>query len=307
MLFNRFCFHTKQIVDSIKTGYDKHYEVVSRNTPELCYNLFMHGPVERGINCAQGGVGILNFNIDAVALATVADSFVAIEQRIIIEKRITWDNLFTVLDNNYEDAEDIRLMMKNINRFGAPDSLAEEWALKIRDFFVSTCKDTGTPKYNLPIIPGMFSHGAVIELGSKLKPTPNGRKNSEPISHSNEPDPGFARGLNTFSPSLKANAVAFAQPGYGNSAPLQLDIDTEMIAKEGGIEAIISLIHTHNHMGGTLINLNCLTKKRLLEAHDNPDKYPDLVIRVTGYSAFFASLSKEYRQQVIDRFLSKQG
>jgi len=307
MLFNRFCYHTKQIVDSIKAGYDKHYEVVSKNTPEVCYNLFMHGPVERGLNCAQGGVDIVNFNIDAVALATVADSFAAIEQRIVIEQRITWDHLFTVLNSNYENAEDIRLMMKNINRFGSPDSLAEKWALKIRDFYVSTCKETGTPKYNLPIIPGMFSHGTVKELGSKLKATPNGRKNGEPISHSNEPDPGFARGLDTFSLSLKANAVAAAQPGYGNSAPLQLDIDTEMIAKDGGIEAIVSLLHTHNHMGGTLINLNCLTKKVLLEAHACPDKHPDLVIRVTGYSAFFTSLSKEYRQQIIDRFLSKQG
>ena len=60
-------------------------------------------------------------------------------------------------------------------------------------------------------------------------------------------------------------------------------------------------------MGGTLINLNCLTKERLLKAHENPDKYPDLLVRVTGYSAFFASLSKEYRQQIIDRFLSKAG
>ena len=86
---------------------------------------------------------------------------------------------------------------------------------------------------------------------------------------------------------------------------MQLDIDADMISKEGGIDALVSLIHTHNQMGGTLINLNCLTKKRLLDAHEDPMKYPDLIIRVTGYSAFFASLSKEYRQQVIDRYLFK--
>ena len=306
-LFERFCYHTRKIVDSIKAGYDKHYEVVGRNTPEVCYNLFMHGPVERGLNCSQGGVDILNFNIDAVALATVADSLAAIEQRIVIEQRISWDQLFSVLDSNYENAEPIRLMMKNIPRFGSPGSLAEKWAIRIRDYYVRVCKETGTPKHNLPIIPGMFSHGTVYDLGRKLKATPNGRRSGEPISHSNEPDPGFARGIDTFSPSLKANAVAVAQPGYGNSAPLQLDIDADMVAREEGIEALISLIHTHNHMGGTLINLNCLTRKKLLEAHENPDKHPDLVVRVTGYSAFFTSLSKEYRQQIIDRFLTKQS
>jgi len=265
----------------------------------------MHGPIERGLNCSEGGVDILDLNIDAVALATVADSFAAIEQRVVIEKKLTWGELFQVLDNNYEGAENTRLMMKNIRRFGSPDSLAEGWAVKIRDYYVDYCKKEGTPKHHLPIIPGMFSHGSIIELGAKLPATPNGRKNGQPISHSNEPDPGFALGLNTFSPTLKATAVAHLQPGYGNSAPLHLDIDVDMVNKEGGVEALVSLIHTHNQMGGTLINLNCLTKKKLLQAHADPSSQPDLIVRVTGYSAFFASLSKEYRQQIVDRFLSK--
>lgn len=307
VLFQRFGYHVDQIVDSIKAGYDAHYEVVGKNTPEICYNLFMHGPIERGINCSEGGVDILNFNIDGVALATVADSFAAIEQRVVLEKRLTWDQLFDSLEHNYLHDEDNRLMLKNIHRFGSPDSLAEKWAIRIKDYFVNSCKKTGTPKYNLPILPGLFSHGTIRELGKNLKATPNGRKNGEPISHSNEPDPGFSRGINTFSPSLKATAVAKAQPGYGNSAPLHLDIDRDMLMKEGGVEALAALIHAHNHMGGTLINLNCLTKEKLMQAHENPNSHPDLVVRVTGYSAFFASLSKEYRQQVVDRFLSHAG
>jgi formate C-acetyltransferase len=277
---------------------------MGRNKPELVYNLFMHGPIERGLNCSEGGVDILNFNIDGVALATVADSFAAIEQRILIEKRITWKELYDSLDNNYKGAENIRLMMKNIKRLGSPDSLAKDWAVKIRDYFVQCCKTEGTPRYHLPIIPGMFSHGTILELGAKLPATPNGRRSSEAISHSNEPEPGFAQGLHTFSPTLKANAVAILQPGYGNSAPLHLDIDLDLLKHEGGVDALIALIHSHNQMGGTLINLNCLTKKKLLEAHENPEKHPDLIVRVTGYSAFFASLSKEYRQQIVDRFLT---
>ncbi|MBQ3927833.1 MAG: pyruvate-formate lyase [Clostridia bacterium] len=304
-LFELFCKHVGIIVDSIKIGYDRHYEIMGRDRPEVVYNLFMHGPIERGLNCSEGGVDILNFNIDGIALATCADSFAAIEQRIEQEGRITWDQLFEVLDRNYEGFEDVRLMMKNIKRFGSPDSPAEKWALRIRDCFVDACRHEGTPKHHLTIIPGLFSHGAIGEYGSRLPATPNGRRNFEPISHSNEPDPGFAQGLNTFSPSLKANAVAIAQPGFGNSAPLHLDIDVDMVRKEGGIEALMALIHTHNHRGGTLINLNCLTKEILLEAHADPSTHPDLLVRVTGYSAFFASLSKDYRQQIVDRFLSK--
>ena len=59
-------------------------------------------------------------------------------------------------------------------------------------------------------------------------------------------------------------------------------------------------------MGGTLINLNILSEKVLLEAHEDPSTHPDLVVRVTGYSAFFNTLTKDYRQQVVDRFLSRK-
>ena len=304
-LFELFKKHAQIIVDSIKAGYDRHYEVIGRNRPEVVYNLFMYGPVERGLNCSEGGVDILNFNIDGVALATVADSFGAIEQRIEKENRITWEQLYEALDANYEGYEYIRLMMKNIARFGSPDSPSEKWALRIRDFYVHACKDEGTPKHHLMIIPGLFSHGTVGELGARLPATPNGRRNFEPISHSSEPDPGFAAGVNSFAPTLKATAVAETQPGYGNSAPLHLDIDTDLLEGEGGIDALVNLIKAHDKMGGTLINLNCLNEKTLLEAHENPASHPDLLVRVTGYSAFFASLSKDYRQQIVDRFLAK--
>ncbi len=303
-LWELFKKHLHIMVNCFKEGYDWHYEVVSRNTPEIVDNLFMHGPIERGLNCAQGGVDIMDLNIDGIGLATVADSFAAIEQRVVKEKRLSWEELFRVLETNYEGAEDIRLMLKNISRFGTPDSPAEKWALKIRDTYVSFCKESLTPKHHLMIVPGMFSHGDVYMYGNVTMATPNGRKDKDPISHSSEPDPGFARGLHTFAPSLKANAVAKTQAGYGNSAPLHLDIDTDLLSHGGGVDALVALLHTHNHMNGTLVNLNCLTKQKLLEAHADPSTHPDLVVRVTGYSAFFASLSKEYRQQVVDRFLA---
>ncbi len=303
-LWELFQHHLSIMVNCIKEGYDKHYEVIGRNVPEIVLNLFMYGPIERGLNCANGGVDVLNLNMDGIALATVADSFAAIQQRIVEEKKMTWERLFELLDTDFKDAENERLMLHNIKRFGSPGSIAEDWALKIRDEYVHQVHDTPTPKHHLMTIPGMFSHGDVYMYGKKTPATPNGRHNGDPISHSSEPDPGFARGIDTFSPALKANAVAKTQAGYGNSAPLHLDIDTGLIENEGGVDALVALIHAHEQMDGTLINMNCVSKEKLLKAHEDPSAYPDLVVRVTGYSAFFASLSKEYRQQIVDRFLS---
>ena len=72
------------------------------------------------------------------------------------------------------------------------------------------------------------------------------------------------------------------------------------------MEAVENLILTHNEMGGTLININILSKQKLLEAHEDPNRHPDLVVRVTGFTAYFATLSPKFRQLVVDRFISAQ-
>jgi pyruvate-formate lyase len=73
----------------------------------------------------------------------------------------------------------------------------------------------------------------------------------------------------------------------------------------GGVEAVEAFIRAHDAQRGTLVNINVISKEQILEAHRDPDKYPDLLVRVTGYSAYFRSLSPEYRQQVVDRILAE--
>ncbi|MBN1876914.1 MAG: pyruvate-formate lyase [Anaerolineae bacterium] len=294
-LWERFVHHLRISVDTMKQGLDWHMAHHAQNTIEIVLNLFCHGTLERGLDASAGGVDIYNLTVDGVGLATVADSFAAIEQRVVEEQRLTWEELKFHLDHNYEGAEYVRLMLKTIPRFGTGNARADAWAKRISETYVQLYT-TPTPR-GYRIIPGLFSHGDVVHLGKRLPATPNGRRAHEPISHSSEPDPGFA-------PTAKANAVAAVQPGRGNSAPLQLDIDFKLIEEQGGLDTVAALIMAHNRQGGTLINLNILSKEKILEAHADPGKYPDLVVRVTGYSAYFHSLSAEYRQQVVDRILS---
>jgi pyruvate-formate lyase len=302
-LWRRYVHHLGISVNVMKEGFDIHMAKHGKNRPEIVLNLFCHGTIERGLDVAQGGVDIVNIAVDGVGLATTADSFAAIEQRVVVEKRLTWDELLQNLKCNFEGAERIRLMLRNIRRYGSGDSRADYWAQRIASTYVDLYKSTRTPNgYN--VIPGLFSHGDVRKLGGPLGATPNGRKAGEPIAHSSNPDPGFASD-GSAAPTAKANAVAATQPGWGNSAPLQMDVDNHLLEEVGGIEALEALIKTHNQMGGTLINLNVISKQQILEAHTDPSMYPDLVVRVTGYSAYFHSLSPEYRQQIVDRILSQ--
>jgi formate C-acetyltransferase len=193
-------------------------------------------------------------------------------------------------------------MLKSVPQYGAGGTIADRYAKYISELYTGLMRSTPT-KLGFTVIPGLFSHGDVYGRGRNLGATPNGRYAGAEISHSADPDPGFLPGGGT-APTAKANAVAGVQCGYGNSVPLQVDIDARLAKEMGGIENIKALIRAHNKMGGTLININVVSKEKILEAHADPDKYPDLVVRVTGYSAFFKSLSAEYRQQVVDRWLA---
>ena len=101
-----------------------------------------------------------------------------------------------------------------------------------------------------------------------------------------------------------STGIAGVQPGYGNTAPLQLEFDPQISREDGGVQRVMELIRTHFELGGTLININVLDGEKLLAAHKNPDLYPDLVVRVTGFTAYFATLSPEFRQLIVDRFLN---
>ena len=71
------------------------------------------------------------------------------------------------------------------------------------------------------------------------------------------------------------------------------------------MQIVSDLIRGHFDRGGTLININVLDGEKLMRANENPDLYPDLVVRVTGFTAYFASLSPRFRQLVVDRFLKQ--
>jgi len=91
----------------------------------------------------------------------------------------------------------------------------------------------------------------------------------------------------------------------GNTAPMQLELDPGLSKDEGGIEKVAALIKSHFRLGGTLFNINVIDAEKVLEAHRDPTKYPDLIVRVTGFTAYFAALSPEFRQLVVDRIIAE--
>ena len=306
-LWRRFEHHMYQAVDAMAESLDFHLKHVGDMFPELMLDLLCYGPVEKGYDAADGfhrGVEYYNLCIDGCALATVADSLAALELHVEEKGELTWQELLGHLDANWEgtDGERARLLMRRTPRYGYGGTPADQYAVRISELFTHAVKRQPTPA-GFNMIPGIFSWANTIGLGQILGATPNGRFATAPISHGSNPDPGFRK---DGAPTALATAIAEVQPGYGNTAPMQIELDPTTSAQdEEAVDRIADLIRTHFDLGGTQINFNILDREKVLEAHEDPSKYPDLIVRVTGFSAYFASLSREFRQLVVDRIISE--
>jgi len=302
-LWRRFEAHLRCAVDTVAQGIDIHLGHMHEVFPELVLDLFCHGPVEKGLDVTDGGVEFYNITVDGASLATAADSFAALEQRVEREGRLTWQAMMAHLEANWAGAggERARLLMRNIARFGSGGSLADDYALRISRAFTELVTEKPTPD-GFKMVPGLFSWAKVVAFGKRLGATPNGRRAGEPVSHGPNPDPGFNAGR-PGTPTQLATAVAQVQPGYGNTAPLQLDLDPGLACSPETLDKVEALLRTYFDLGGTLVNINVVDKDTILKAQEDPEAYPDLLVRVTGFSAYFASLSDELRQVVVDRIV----
>lgn len=79
--------------------------------------------------------------------------------------------------------------------------------------------------------------------------------------------------------------------------------DPGMARGEEAVDKICDDILTLFDQGGTLLNINIINAQQILAANETPDLFPDLVVRVTGFTAYFCLLTPEFRKLVVDRIL----
>ena len=301
-LFDLFKVHLAKAAEVTAKGINLHLDHQWEVTPELIMNLMMKGSIEKGLDASQCAE-LFTVGVDGAGLAVAADSFGALEQRIEKEGILSWDEVYSALDADYEGTPHarVRAVLSSAGKYCSGESLADNWAVTLTDAWVKCIENESSrmPK-GRKLVPGWFSWARTIEYGNAVGATPNGRKKGEPISHGANPNPGFRR---DGAVTAQSNGIASVQCGYGNTAPLQLEFDPCVADIEDGVQIVSDLIRGHFARGGTLININVLDGEKLMRANENPDLYPDLVVRVTGFTAYFASLSPRFRQLVVDRFL----
>ena len=303
-LHRLYLMHLERAVKATAAGIRFHLDHQDQNEPELILNLLSHGPIEKGCDVTKGAT-YFNMCMDGCAIATVADSFAAVEQRVVREKRLTFAELDRHLKADFAgvEGEYVRQMLLHSERYGGGDTTGDAWARRISREYSELVRAENQNYPGLNFIPGWFSWSHTAFFGRNVGATPNGRKAGEAISHGANPHPGFRR---DGAVTAMANSIAAIQPGYGNTAPVQLELDPAVAQTPEALDKLVSMIRTILLTGNTLLNINLIDGDKVLAAHRDPSLFPDLVVRVTGFTAYFSMLSPAFRQLVVDRIIDRR-
>lgn len=223
----------------------------------------------------------------------VVDSLMAIKQLVFETKKYTLDEFLNAVRNNWKDNENMRIDAIHCNGWGDGSAASCELASRLQNDLFDMCgRLTGT--YGGRVLMGHFGYTELRFWGEKTLATPDGRYNGDYLAQGLTPSrlkkiPFATDVINSISALDKTTMAG----GCVVNIILPSDrIDTDIC--EGFIRTVAD-----SSVGS--LQLNCTTKEQLLDAQKHPEKYPDLIVRVCGFSARFTALSPEWQQEVLTR------
>jgi len=151
---------------------------------------------------------------------------------------------------------------------------------------------------NGPYVPGFYSSTSHVAFGQKTGALPSGRKAGQPFAASL----GAANGCDRRGPTALLNSVAHLDSSLAaNGYAVNLRFDPQTLSGNKGRDLLSALVGGFFASGGMELQVNVLDPLQLEDARAHPGKYPELVVRVAGYCAYFDDLPDVVKQEIIAR------
>ena len=225
-------------------------------------------------------------------LPNIVDSLLAIKTLVWDSKKYTLSQVLTAVRAGWEGYEDMRNEALQCHGWGDGSDESCELANRFNNDLYAICQDcVGT--YGGKVHMGHLTYTEIRYWGEAILATPDGRKSGE----------YFSQGL---TPSrLKkipcVNDVINSMSKLDPSTMAANSVINIILPSETSVERCEWFLRAISQTAVQSLQLNCVSKEDLLDAQKNPEKYPHLIVRVTGFSAKFTSLSKEWQDEVISR------
>ena len=278
-----------QVVDRI------HAEIL----PSPFLSLVIDDCIECGVDVTAGGAHYNFSGVQGVQVANVADSLAAVRQAVFEEKWLAAGELLTALRNDFKGREPLRQRLLNrVPKFGNDDDRVDSLAAKWADRYSELVAQYPTVRGGV-CQPGFYTVSAHMPMGANVGATPDGRHASEPLA-----DGGLSpsAGRDRKGPTAVLNSVGKIDLRLAsNGTLLNMKFLPSLFDGQGALEKFVMLLRTFCRLKIPHVQFNVVSAATLRQAQANPDKYRHLVVRVAGYSAYFAELDTELQNEIISR------
>lgn len=277
-------------------------------TPYL--SSIVRGCIEKGLDIRNGGPELRFVTIEGVGFATTVDSLLAIKKLVYEDKKYTISQIKDALQNNYEgkDYEIMHTYLKNkAPKYGNDMDDADELARMIMETWTEECWKYKTVT-NYQYRPGMLSwnYWAGADAGNTIA-TPNGRYKGTFLSNAICP----TNGADVKGPTAVTNSVGKAIGGKNesgeyisylpNGASHTITFNPSIIKNPEHKEKFKAYLLSYIEKGGSSLQINMLDAEMLKDAQKHPENYKNLLVRVTGYNAYFTAIGRELQDEIIAR------
>ncbi len=268
------------------------------NSMHPLLSCFVNDCLDRGTDIEKGGAKYNWIMPSFVGMANVVDSIYALKEIVFEKNELSIKEFKSILDNNFEDNELLRLRIANtIPKYGNDIDDIDQYFGVISEHIISECKKYTAIHSNGNIIPSVFCWIMHELYGSETGATPDGRKAGFPLGDGSGPCQG--REMNGPTASILSSTKWEHHRLIGGVA-VNMKFSKKSLG-QNSVENMKNLVKTYLQRGGFEIQINVIDKETLEKAVVNPELYCDLVVRIGGYSDYFVRLSPQMQKEVILR------
>ena len=239
-----------------------------------------------------GGAKYRETRYELVGFPNIADSLLAIKELCFDSGKYTLSEMLNAIRNNWEGYEDMRIDAMNCHGWGDGSKESSEFCGKFNDDLYSRIS-TLVGTYGGKIVMGHTTYTEIRFWGDKTLATPDGRFNGDYIAQGISPS--RLKKIPSATSVINSLKQIHSENNGGNS------VVNIILPNKTSLDTCEAFLRAAAHSGLQSLQLNCTTKEQLLDAQKHPEKYPDLIVRVCGFSAKFTSLSPEWQQEVLTR------
>lgn len=290
-----FKTQTAWLIDQAVDLNEKMAKIHQKMLPTPLLSALFEGPMEKGKDLVFGGAVYNSSGATHVGFADVADSLNAVKKAVFEEHYCTFGELIDAVRHNFENQDKLLAYVKNKPlKYGTAEETENGISREIIRFLYETYQ--GYTNYRggkyRPAYWTMTNHSGQGKITYAL---PNGRKANLP----------FASGITPVSEAAADLTECFRSVGALNSLYIPggeaLNIKFTNIASREEAALLGSFIEGYFKSGGQQVQFNIMSHEMLRDAKAHPEKYPDLLVRVSGYSAYFNDLNDTMKDELITR------